>query len=41
MYELLSVVGKIIEGILVHRVRRVTKGLIDDKQGLFTSRRGV
>ena len=30
---LLSVVGKIYEGILVDRVRRVNGSLIDDEQG--------
>ena len=31
--SLLSVVGKIYEGILIDRVRRVAEGLIDDEQG--------
>ena len=33
--SLLSVVGKIYEGILVDRVRRMIGGLIDDEQGGF------
>ena len=33
--SILSVVGKIIAGILVDRVRRVTEGLIDDEQECF------
>ena len=32
--------GKIYAGILVHRVRRVTEGLIDDEQEGFIARRG-
>ena len=39
--SLLSVVGKINEGIVVHRVCRVTGGLIDDEQGAFREGRGV
>ena len=34
--SLFSVVGEICAGILVERVRKVTEGLIDDKQGRFT-----
>ena len=37
---LLSVVGKIYIGVLVDRIRIVTGGLIDDKQGGFRVRRG-
>ena len=33
-------VGKIHEGILVDRVRKVTEGLIDDEQGGFRARSG-
>ena len=33
-------VGKVYAGILVDRVRRVTEGLIDDKQGGFRSGKG-
>ena len=39
--SLLSVDGKIYTGILVDRVRRVTGGLIDYKQGDFRAGRGV
>ena len=39
--SLLSVVGKINEGIVVDRVCRVTGGLIDDEQGAFREGRGV
>ena len=35
-----SVVGKIYAGILVDRVRRVTGGLMDDKQRGFRAGRG-
>ena len=38
--SLLSVAGKIYAGILVDRVRRVTRGLIDDEQGDFRAGRG-
>ena len=38
--SLLRAVGKIYVGILVGRVYRVTKGLIDDEQGCFRSWRG-
>ena len=38
--RLLSVVEKIYAGILVVRVRRVTAGLTDDKQGDFRRGRG-
>ena len=38
--SLLNVVGKIYEGILVVRVRKVTEGLIDDKQGGFRTEKG-
>ena len=31
--SLLAEVGNIYVGILVHRVRKVTEGLIDDEQG--------
>ena len=34
------VVGKIYAGILVDRVRKVTKGLIDDEQGGIKAGRG-
>ena len=36
----LSVFGKIYTGILEDRVRRVTRGLIDDEQGGLRARRG-
>ena len=36
----LSMVGKIYAGILVDRVCRVTRGLIDDAQGGFRAGRG-
>ena len=36
---MLSVVGKIYAGILVHRVYKVTEGLIDDVQGGFRAGR--
>ena len=39
-YRGISVVGKIYEGILVNRVRKVTEGLIDDEQGGFRAGRG-
>ena len=38
--SLLSVAGKIYTGILVDRVSRVTKGLIDDEEGGYRSERG-
>ena len=38
--SLLSVVSNIYADILVHRVRSVTGGLIDDKQGGFRAGRG-
>ena len=38
--SLLSVVGKIYAGILIERVRRVTRGLIDNEQGSFREGRG-
>ena len=38
--SLLSVVGKINSGILVDRVHRVTRGLIDDEHGGFREGRG-
>ena len=38
--RLLSVVGKIYQGILIDRVCRVTGGLIDDEQGGFRDGRG-
>ena len=38
--SLFNVVGKIYAAILVYRVRRVTGGLIDDKQGGFTAGMG-
>ena len=38
--SLLSVVGKIYADILVDRVRRVTRGLIEDEQGDFRAGRG-
>ena len=34
-------VEKICEGMLVHKVREVTGGLIDDEQGEVQSRDGV
>ena len=37
---MLNVVGKIYPGILVDKVRKVTKGLIDDKQGGSEQERG-
>ena len=37
---MLSMVGKIIAGILVDRVRRVTGGLNDDEQDGFRAGRG-
>ena len=37
---MLSLVGKIYAGILVDRVCRVTRGLIDDEQGSFRAGRG-
>ena len=37
---MLSVVGKLYAGILVGRVRNVTKGLIGDEQGDFRAWRG-
>ena len=39
-FSLLTVVGKINAGILVVRVRKVTEGLIDDKQGGFRTGKG-
>ena len=39
--SLLSVSGKIYEGILVDRVPKVTEGSIDDDQGGFRGGRGV
>ena len=39
--SLLSVVGEIYTGILVGRLRRVTRGLIVDEQGGFRAGRGV
>ena len=38
--SLLSVVGKIYAGVLVYRVRRVTRSLIDDEQEGFRTGRG-
>ena len=38
--RLISVVGKVYTGILVIRVRKVTKGLIDDDQGGFRAGSG-
>ena len=38
--SLLSVVGNIYAGILINRVRKVTQGLIDDKQGGFRTGMG-
>ena len=38
--SLLSVIGKIYVGIIVDRVRKVTKGLIDDVQGGFRAGKG-
>ena len=38
--SLLSVVGKIYSGILVDRVRKVTKGVIDGEQGGFRAGKG-
>ena len=38
---MLSVVGKIYSGILITRVRRVTRGLIDDEQGALEQGGGV
>ena len=37
---MLSVVGKIYSGILVDRVRKVTKGVIDGEQGGFRAGKG-
>ena len=39
--SLLSLLGKIYEGLLMNRVRRMTEGLTDDEQGGFRSRRGL
>ena len=36
--SLFSVVGKIYAGILVDRVRRVARGLVDDEQGALEQR---
>ena len=38
--SLLSMVGKIYVGILVHRVRKVVRGLSDDEQGGFRAGTG-
>ena len=38
--SLLKVVGKIYAGILVDRIRKVTKSLIDDGQGGYRAERG-
>ena len=39
--SLLSVIDKMYAGILVDRVHRVTRGLIDDEQGGFGAGVGV
>ena len=37
---MLTLVGKVYAGILKDRVRRVTEGLIDGKQGVFRAGKG-